>query len=409
MITFNKIENREIFTRDFRPLVNNNTIDFPTTEEIAVVYGPNGTGKTSLINALAGEKDTKIEFEYEGHVYTTGKDVFHIINDQNNRNIIKGETKDFFLGDNIKREFELQEFIAVERAKIIASMVSMLKANGISAANSPLISFVVSPDLSTLIKDIANSKSKGNNHSTEELIEKLQSINISTLPEYEDAKLQFIKNDYASKTPITEKIEQLNAQPLTVSPHIHEIEENTEAISILTRFQKEQCIVCDTNGIDWEALLAAKTQNRATVIEELDESIKGLIEDAIALVPVNDPFEIKTNLIEAISDGNNTRILILLDSIAAYKALYNQLVLNDLAAIIADSDLPAKMIEYKVLLDETPEITEEDMVYIEEIISSSMRKSLTLERDGRKNLKIRLSDHEFLGKTRDELPLSTGE
>ena len=409
MITFNKIENREIFTRDFRPLVNNNTIDFPTTEEIAVVYGPNGTGKTSLINALAGEKDTKIEFEYEGHVYTTGKDVFHIINDQNNRNIIKGETKDFFLGDNIKREFELQEFIAVERAKIIASMVSMLKANGISAANSPLISFVVSPDLSTLIKDIANSKSKGNNHSTEELIEKLQSINISTLPEYEDAKLQFIKNDYASKTPIIEKIEQLNAQPLTVSPHIHEIEENTEAISILTRFQKEQCIVCDTNGIDWEALLAAKTQNRATVIEELDESIKGLIEDAIALVPVNDPFEIKTNLIEAISDGNNTRILILLDSIAAYKALYNQLVLNDLAAIIADSDLPAKMIEYKVLLDETPEITEEDMVYIEEIISSSMRKSLTLERDGRKNLKIRLSDHEFLGKTRDELPLSTGE
>lgn len=37
MIKFNKIENAEIFTRDFRPLINNNEIDFPASEEIAVI------------------------------------------------------------------------------------------------------------------------------------------------------------------------------------------------------------------------------------------------------------------------------------------------------------------------------------------------------------------------------------
>ena len=48
MITFNSIENAEIFTRDFRPLVKNNVITFPSTEEIVAIYGPNGTGKTRL-------------------------------------------------------------------------------------------------------------------------------------------------------------------------------------------------------------------------------------------------------------------------------------------------------------------------------------------------------------------------
>ena len=67
------------------------------------------------------------------------------------------------------------------------------------------------------------------------------------------------------------------------------------------------------------------------------------------------------------------------------------------------------MEEYLKLLDEKPEITEEDMLYIEEIISNSMSKKLTLERDEKKNLRIYLSSQEFLGKSREELPLSTGE
>lgn len=46
-ILFNKIENGLIFTSDYRTFVKNNTISF-SNAGIAVVYGPNGTGKTSL-------------------------------------------------------------------------------------------------------------------------------------------------------------------------------------------------------------------------------------------------------------------------------------------------------------------------------------------------------------------------
>ena len=120
MIKFNRIENAEIFSRDFRPLVDNNEIGFPESEEIAVVYGPNGTGKTSLIKVLSDEKGTKVEFEYDGQIYTSGKDVFHIINDQNNRNIIKGETKDFFPATT-SNEFELQN-ISYQTPNIIGAI-----------------------------------------------------------------------------------------------------------------------------------------------------------------------------------------------------------------------------------------------------------------------------------------------
>ncbi|MCL1875332.1 MAG: AAA family ATPase [Synergistaceae bacterium] len=409
MIKFNKIENGEIFTRDFRPLVKHNEIDFPTTEAIAVIYGPNGTGKTSLIKVLSDKEGTKIEYEYNEQKQTIGKSVFHIINDQNNRNIIRGDTKDFFLGDNIKREFELQEFIISERANIISAIVSLLKTHGISAANSPLIDLILIPDIAALIKDIANKQSQGKKHTTEDLIAILQTISVVKIQEFDEVKLQFLKNDITDKDSIIRKIEGISAKPLTSNPHVHQIEENTEAISILNRFHKDQCIVCDTTDINWETLLASKIRNKEKVIEALSEDVKNLIAKIINLVPTADPFQIKPRLVEAISQGDNANIITLLQEVEECKMFYYHLVLNDLSALISASELPSKVAEYQALIDEKPEITQEDMLYIEEIISNSMRKSLTLKRDENKNLKIMLSDREVLGKSREELPLSTGE
>jgi ABC-type lipoprotein export system ATPase subunit len=409
MIKFNKIENGDIFTRDFKPLVKHNGIDFAAGEEIAVIYGPNGTGKTSLIKVLAGEKSTKIEFEYDGQSYTSGKDVFHIINDQNNRNIIEGETKDFFLGDNIRREFELQGLIVAERKKLIDGLISSLKTHGISAANSPLIDLIPNTDIVAVIKDAANSKSKGEKFANAQLISSLGAITIANVPEYDEKKLAFIQNDLASKDSIIKRIEDVNTAPSTPHPHVHQIEENTEAINILNRFHKDQCIVCDTEGIDWEALLSSKTANRATVFEALSDEIKPIIEKIIALVPTSDPLQIKTRLVDAISNGDNADIVTLLQEVIAHKALYSLLLCNDLAAVFAESELADQVAEYEALIAEKPEITQEDELYIQEIISNSMSKSLALERDENKNLKILLSNKEVLGKDRKELPLSTGE
>ncbi|MDY0256207.1 AAA family ATPase [Gudongella oleilytica] len=413
MLKFNSIENGEIFTRDFRPLAKNNEIAFPTCgEEIVAIYGPNGTGKTSLIKALSGAKGTKVKFEFDDITYTSGSSVFHVINDQNNRNIIVGETKDFFLGDNIKREFELQKLLADARVSIVGEIVSKLKTNhSISAMSSPLLTLLTDVDIAEIVKDIVNSKSKGAKFETDVIIMKFAAIPLiyQDVSDEQQAMLTFFKSDYAAKDSIIQQIEKLAMKAVVVNPQIHEVEENTEAIRILDRFHKSQCIVCDSEEIDWEALLLSKTDNRTKVIEALDKDVQTLIQKIIALVPENDPFNIKTILLEAISAGNKSKLDTLVADIATIKKMFERQVMNELATVFQGSDLPEKLVEYQKLLEEKPEITEEDMLYIEEIISNSMSKTLTLERDDKKNLRITLSNSEFLGKVRDELPLSTGE
>lgn len=163
MLIFNVIENGEIFTRDFRRLAKNNEIAFPQNgEKIVAIYGPNGTGKTSLIKALSDAKGTEIKFALDENEYTSGAEVFHIINDQNDRNIITGKAKDFFIGDNIKREFDLQKLILEGRTAVISNIAAKLKSNySISAMNSPQLSLIENNDISEIVKDIVNSRSRG--------------------------------------------------------------------------------------------------------------------------------------------------------------------------------------------------------------------------------------------------------
>ena len=412
MIKFTSIESAEIFTRDFRTFAVNNVIEFPKNEPIVAIYGPNGTGKTSFIKVLSGEKGTKIKFEYDGKEYSANNEIFHIINDQNNRNVIMGETKDFFVGDNIRREFELQEQISCARIQLIGDIVSKLKADfGISAASSPMIGFISSNEtVANLIKDLVNSKSRGSKFATEEIINAIKSISPTELILTDDMlkKNLFLINDYSKKNFIIQRIEQLK-DVVPSNPKVYEIEENSEAIRILDRFHKNQCIVCDTDNIDWMALLKRKESNCQTVISSFDEHTQKLIREIIDLVFDSDPFSIKAKLFDAISKGDNSIINSLLGEFATAKETYEKVLLNELLQIVSKSSLPDMLEEYQKLLSEKPDITDEDMIFVEEIISNSMGKSLSLSRDGNKNLKIKLSENEFLGIDRGELPLSSGE
>ncbi len=409
-LIFRKIESGEIFTHDFSPLVRNNEISFPTSEQIAVIYGPNGTGKTSLIKVLGDADNTKVEFSFDDVEYQAGADVFHIINDQNNRNIISGDTRDFFLGDNIRHEFELQDQIEEDRKSVISSILSLIKSTfGITAGNSPLIDLLNNADLKAFIKDCANSKSKGNRYKNDELVRLLTSLEHYDIPEYDTNKLAFLQSDLVNKQSIIKQLEVLVGDEITPNANVYEIEENTEAIGILSRFHKDKCIVCDNEGIDWEALLTAKTAYRQATLDALEENVKKAIERSIPLVPDSDPFRIKACLLNAIETGNTEIIADLSRDITDYKNLYGMLLENGLVDILNSFDLVSHYIEYQRIIAQRPAITDEDYLYIQEIISNSMSKPLSVERDDNGRLRIYLSYQEFLGKTRDELPLSTGE
>ncbi len=409
-LKFKKIENGQIFTRDFNPLVKNNEITFPDSEQIVVIYGPNGTGKTSLIKVLGDATNTKVEFSLDNIEYQNGSDVFHIINDQNNRNIISGETKEFFLGDNIRHEYELQEQVITDRNSILSSIITLLKTSfGISAGNNPLISLIEDERLSSFIKDCVNSKSKGNKYTTEELVSLFRTLEIQDIRDFSQEKLSYLQSDFSNKESICRHLDSIEGEEVSPNTHVTEIEENTEAINILSRFHKNKCIVCDTDDINWEALLAEKTANRQSTLDALDSKVKKIIEQVIPLVPTNDPFEIKSSLISAIASGDSNTVTTLRNEINQYKNIYYKRIVNEILSVISESPLISHFTEYQQILSERPDITDEDYLYIKEIIANSMNKPLTIDRDDNNRLRISLSNQEFLGIEREHLPLSTGE
>lgn len=409
-ISFEKIENEDIFVSDYKRLTRNNEIDF-SREGISVIYGPNGTGKTSLVKVLSSEKGTKVKYTYDGKEYTDGSQFF-VINDQNNRNIIQGETKDFLLGDDIKKEFELQEYIANEYNRLCTESISILKSNySVSSSSSKSIDcFSEWTSIQNIIKDLMNNRTKGSKTGVDTYILELDKHTQITIPDYEQAKLDYIISDLSEKNPLITEIETIDTSKLANNSHIKEIEENTEAIKILSRFSyKDQCIVCDSNGIDSENLLNKKSKNKEEIINTLDAKTKKIVEKIIANISEKDPFRIKDIMLGAIETGNLSDVLLLKESIKEYKNIFANKVIRELVQLYKSSDIKIKNEEYQKLINQKPDITEEDFLYIEQIISNNMSKKLQIIRDDKKNIKIVLENKAFLGINREELPLSSGE
>lgn len=409
-LIFSKIENNTIFGEDYKNFKKNNVVTF-SNSGIAVLYGPNGTGKTSLVKVLSGEKGTKVSYNYNGGDYTDNSQFF-VINDQNNRNIISGSPKDFLLGDDIRREFELQEYIKIEYLRLCTEVISMLKGTYmISSSSSKAIEcFDNKTQIYVLVKDLMNNRSKGDKVGIDGYISVMELYKNVIVGEFEEEKLSFLIAKLSEKESLIEEIESLDVAEMTVNVQIRELEENTEALRVLNHFHyKSQCIVCDTENINTDELLQKKTKNRENIVKKMDEKTKRIIEKIIERVDDKDPFQIKDRLLQAIETGTLEEVQVLKDEIKLYRQFYAKKAMYDMIQIYNESDIKRVNDEYKKMISEKPEIDEEDFLYIEQIISNSMNKKLQLIRDDNKNIKIVLDSEDFIGVERNGLPLSTGE
>lgn len=422
-LIFDKIQKDNIFCDDFLNFTKNNEIEFKdcANNSIAVIYGPNGTGKTSLAKLLASdESDETSEFSirFQENVLTDSSSFF-VINDQNGRNIIEGEAKDYLLGDNITKEYTLKKFIDDEFDELFKKhFPSALKSEfNISSSKSELINEIEDSDIKKFVVDLVNNKSKGDKILRNEFLDKISQLDVKEQLEMSQEDLEkynFIKNNYADKKSIIFKIINIKDDQIKKNESVREIEENDEALKILEKFNyKKDCIVCDNRDYNRKSLIERKKNNRDQIYEKLDSETKKILEDIISLVKnqISDPLNIESVLLSAIKEGNKSIVLELQYEIVKHLNKISDSINNLFAVCLKNSKLPKKFKEYNDLLNEKPEITDEEMLLIKKIVSENIDKEIDIKRDeaNGNNLKILLADKDILGVDREELHLSTGE
>ena len=134
-LIFSKIKNDSIFEEDFLKLDDSNgTIEFKHFSSpggIAVVYAPNGTGKTSFTNILEEKASSDDKYfkaiDEEGNEITPETDSFQIISNQINRNIIPGKTTDYLIGEQIRKEYALKDKINNDFENLFVELKSIYK------------------------------------------------------------------------------------------------------------------------------------------------------------------------------------------------------------------------------------------------------------------------------------------
>ena len=280
ILSFNKIQNEGIFSNDFLDMRERNKLEFSNggAGKIAIIYGPNGTGKTSLTKTLASDTNSSFILNYNGDTYTQEDcNLFHIIEDQNGRNIIKGTTTDFLLGDNITKEFSLKSCLDKEFDNLFKKTIKdELKKLNITKKTSKLSDLISNEFLKICSKDIANNQSNGNQIDRNEFIEAISTLSEISLEKYDVNKFEYIKKDYEDPRSIIIQIMNAKDVAITKNINVRKIEEHNVAIDILNKYSyKKECIVCD-HVIDPLSLLEHKKVFKASIIETLDEESKRL-------------------------------------------------------------------------------------------------------------------------------------
>ena len=413
-LKFKKVEYNSIFCEEFKDLKDNNEIEFK--KNIAVLYGPNGTGKTSLSKVLAGnnkDKNICFEVEFKGKEKIVGDEIFHIISDQNSRNIIKGSAKDYLIGDDIEREERLIKEIEEGFNLLCDSIRLKLKDRlNITTKTNKLIETVEDEEIQKIIRDFANKQFKGSQIDKEKYINKVKQLKeLQSKFNDEDDVYKFIKDNYKDTKSIIYRIMSLNIEDIKQNKKVKEIEENDEAIKVINKFlYKDECVVCDNKDYDKEKLLENKNSNKSSIEKQLDEKTKSILNGIINIVKEQnkDPLNIQNIFLDSIKTGEKDSIIELKHKIG----IYLQDIGNEISNLVKDNlsnELISKYDEYKKLIERQLEISEEDLLYLKEVIGDSIGRTVSIERDKNNKVRITLDGDELLGKDRDELGLSTGQ
>lgn len=421
-LIFTKLIRDNVFDSEFRNLTQNNVIDFKksgqhSNQGMIVIYGPNGTGKTSLVKVLEGkEPGCEFSFDYEGQTYEDNDDgLIHCIHDQNSRNIIQGNTEDFLLGDNIRKEYELKEKIETGFTKVYKSTLqkTLKDTYKVKKQSANLIAKNPNGVLATFAKDIVNAQSVGKKIDKMKFVDFIESLEHHAIVEHDEKLLNYVCENYIDNKSILSKVLDIGEVDLVVNDGIKQIEENEIAIGILNKYcDRTDCIVCETQGINPKDLAEKKTKKHKQVIKSLKPQAKKIVENIVNSSELRtlDLLDIRRRLIEFVGSGDLDIYRGIVGDIHFYIGIAYKKIENLFIESISE-ELISSLREYSQLLKAQPEISDEEVLFIQKIVSENIRKDIELKRDTENdnNFKLLISGNPLLGEERIKLKLSNGE
>lgn len=410
-IEFKKLKVGKRFSNTFECWTTNNELKFENKNFISV-YAPNGVGKSSLAKALKNEITSSYEYEYDGILYSekSKETPFMIIDDFFFRNIAIRENEklsDYILGTEIAKELELKEKIIKARENIRNNIIEYLKdVYGIKTKSSKLSEFSQDVNFKKFINAIANSRDKGKkDYNEKEFIELLSQFKIEKEIQSDISKYIYVRENLEKEKSIIKEIITFDINAIN---GFSRLDIDNDALKILKKHKDiEKCIFDESHLLSQDIKIKLE-ENKNFIINQLTKKQKELVFKILDSDEV-EPFNIKQIFSNVFEFGETEQIENLIKEIKLIILQMENTIKQQIIKIINDNELKKIYDEYMTLISKKVELSEDDELLLKEIIENCINKPVMLDRDENKNIIFTLGDSELIGKSRQELPLSTGE
>ncbi len=412
-IEFKKLIVPNRFNSSFDNWSNNNEIEFSECG-FTDVYAPNGVGKSSLAKALKNDIKSEYIYEYNGNTYTekSKKNPIMVIDDFFFRNIASRENEkisDYMLGSQINKEIELREKIENIVTNIKGKLISYIKDEyGIKTKTNNLCNFINDDVLKTFVKAIANNRDKGKDYDAKKILKLVNDLKTEDKGEVINEKYNYIKANLENSNSIVKTIIEFDTSNFNKISRYKKIDLDTDAIKILEKHNNITTCIFEETHILPDNIKEQLEKNKETIVNQLTPKQKEITEKILE-IDNNDPLHIKDIFNYSFEKGEIEGIENLIKEIKSIIFQIQNEISKYIKKLIQESGLEKLYRELNELLDKKVELTEEDEILLKNIIENCLNKKVKLERDNNRNIIFKLNDTDIIGKSIQELPLSTGE
>lgn len=411
-IVFKKLKVDNRFANSFENWTKNNVISF-SNDGFIDIYAPNGVGKSSLARALNNENKSEYEYEYNGKQYTekSKESPVLVIDDFFFRNIATRDNEklsDYILGSQIAKELKLKEKIETSTKKVKDDIISYLKKEyNIKSKDSCLCGYIKNDSLKKFINALSNAQDKGKNYSADNLTKLTSEFVLNENKKIDSNKFNYIKDNIGGKESIIKSIIDFDTNNIKLIHGFSKLDINNDAINILNKHNGiTKCIFEDKHVLP-DDIKEQLENNKNLIIKQLDENQKKIINAIFELG--DNPFNIKDTFNNSFELGDSTKVEELITEMKEIILQIENEIIKKYIQLVKDTELEKDYSEYNKIIEKKIELSEDDEMLLKDIVENCINKKVKLTRDDNKNIIFTIEDNNFIGKSRQELPLSTGE